>query len=144
MRIAANNGAGSSVIKVQIRKVLDETIECKHITSNFQIKAFYRNDMHLSEGQVVLVEFRKTANGGGYIVIDDLMEEIDAKVLEAQHLIADGLMYTSIIAESLDTRKRMHSLVSSSNKLFSETSIIIRGDTVKLRINNGSLFNIKY
>lgn len=144
MRIAANNGAGSSVIKVQIRKVLDETIECKHITSNFQIKAFYRNDMHLSEGQVVLVEFRKTANGGGYIVIDDLMEEIDAKVLEAQHLIADGLMYTSIIAEILDTRKRMHSLVSSSNKLFSETSIIIKGDTVKLRINNGALFNIKY
>lgn len=144
MRITTNDGGDSSRIKVQIKKIVGDTIECKHITSNFQVRAFYRRDMQLVEGQVVLVEFRKSANGGGYVVVDDLMEEIDAKVLEAQHLIADGMMYTSIIVESFDSKKRMHSLVPSSNKLFSETSIIIKDDIVKIRINNGTLFNIKY
>lgn len=146
MRLTSNEVNNSSRIKVQIKKFVGDKVECKHITSSYKIEAFFKQEMDLSEGQVVLVEFRqsRTARGGAYVVIDDLMEEVDAKVLEAQHMIADGLMYTSIIAENPETKKRMHSLVSSSNKLFAETSVIMKGDNVRIRVNNGVLFSIKY
>lgn len=131
-------------MKVQIRKIYDDTIECKHITSNYQVKAFINKDMKFEVGQVVLVEYRRTAGGGGYIVVDDLMEEIEAVVLEAQHIISNNMMFTSLILQNPKTGQRIHSLVPSTNKLFSSTNIIITGDNVKLRINNGNLFSITY
>lgn len=144
MRLSIGNTNESSRMKVQIKKIVGETIECKHITSNYQITAYIKKEMQLSVGQVVMVEFKKLQNGGGYIVVDDLIEEVDAKVLDAQHIISDGMMYTSLILENTDNKKRLHSLVPSNNKLFSSTSIIITGDIVKLKINNGVLFNIEY
>ena len=144
MRITASNADNGSRIKAVIKKLYGDTVECEHLTSHYKIKAFYKHDMDIVEGQVVLLEFRETHSGSGYIVIDDLMEELDATVLEAQHLIADGMMYTSIIMESVEKKKRMHSLVPSNNKLIAETSIIMKGDMVRIRINNGVLFGIKY
>lgn len=131
-------------IKIQIMKISDDTVEGKHISSNVVVKALITKKMDLEIGQVVLLEFKRNENGGQYIVRDALMEEIDADVLDAQHIISDGVMYTSIIIQNPSTRKRMHSLVPSSNKLFCSTSVIITGDKVKVRINNGSLFSINY
>jgi len=131
-------------IKVQIKKINDDTIECRHITSNYNIRAFVQKGHNLEIGQVVQLEYRRTSGGGGYIIVDDLMEEIEANVLEAQHIISNGMMYTSLILENPDTKQRIHSLVPSTNKLFSSTSIIITGDIVRMKINNGNLFSIKY
>lgn len=137
------NAKDSNKIKVQVKKILDDVIECRHVTSNFQVKAFTNRNMRIEVGQVVLLEYRKNSGGGGYVVIDELMEEIEVKVIDAQHIISDGMMYTSVIMENPSTHQRLHSLVPSTNKLFSSTSIIVTGDTVKLKINNGNLFSIQ-
>lgn len=144
MRMSSELEKSTSKIKVQIKKINDDTVECRHLTSNFQVKAFINKDMKLDVGQVVLLEFRKLGNMSGYIIADELMEEIEANVLEAQHIISNGMMYTSLILENPNNKQRIHSLVPSTNKLFSSTSIIITGDKVKLKINNGNLFSIKY
>ena len=140
----SENLKDANKIKVQIKKINDDTIECRHITSNYNIRAFVQKEHNLEIGQVVQLEYRRTSGGGGYIVVDDLMEEIEANVLEAQHIISNGMMYTSLILENPDTKQRIHSLVPSTNKLFSSTSIIITGDIVRMKINNGNLFSIKY
>ena len=146
MRLAGTNNSSSEVnrIKAQVRKIKGDIIECKHITSNYPVKAFITKDMKFEIGQIVLLEFRRNAGGGGYIVIDDLMEVIKAEVLEAQHIINNGMMYTSLILRNPETNQRMHSLVPNTDKLFGSTSIVITGDVVTLRINNGILFSIEY
>ena len=142
MRI--NNDNTNNKIKVQIKKINDDSIECRHITSNYAVKAFITRGMKFEIGQVVQLEYRTNSGGSGYVVVDDLMEEIEANVLEAQHIISNGMMYTSLILENPDNKQRIHSLVPSTNNLFSNTSIIITGDKVKLKINNGNLFSIQY
>lgn len=142
MRI--NNDNTNNKIKVQIKKINDDSIECRHITSNYVVKAFITKGMKFEIGQVVQLEYRTNSGGSGYVVVDDLMEEIEANVLEAQHIISNGMMYTSLILENPDNKQRIHSLVPSTNNLFSNTSIIITGDKVKLKINNGNLFSIQY
>ena len=144
MRITADNSKDTNKIKVQIKKITDDMIECRHITSNYSVKAFAAKDMKLEVGQVVMLEYRRNAGGGGYVIIDGLMEELEANVLEAQHIISNGMMYTSLILENPTNKQRIHSLVPSTNKLFSSTSIIITGDVVKMRVNNGNLFSIQY
>ena len=147
MRLAGtvnNNNSDVNRIKAQVRRIKSDYIECKHLTSNYTVKAFITKEMKFEIGQVVLLEFRRNAGGGGYIVIDDLMEVIKAEVLEAQHIINNGMMYTSLILRNPDTNQRMHSLVPNTDKLFSNTSIVITGDVVTLRINNGSLFSLEY
>jgi hypothetical protein len=141
-----NNEASreASRIKAQIKKINPDTIECRHLTSNILVKAYIKSDMHFEIGQVVLLEFRNNGTYSGYIVVDDLMEEIEADVLEAQHIVSDGMMYTSLILENPKTKQRMHSLIPSNNQLFCNASVVITGDKVKLRINNGNLFNLEY
>lgn len=131
-------------IKVQINEIKDDIIVCSHITSGYKVKAFIKKDMQLEKNQVVLLEFRRSPSGGGggYIVVDELMETIDANVLEAQHIISNNMMYTSLILENTKTGKRMHSVVTSSNELFRYTNVIMTGDRVKLRINNGNIVSI--
>lgn len=142
MRLLNNASKDTSKIRGQIKKINEDTIECVHTTSNYKVMAYIKSDMKLEIGQVVLLEYRKGPGGGGYIVADSLMEEITATVLEAQHIISNNMMFTSLIMENPETHKRMHSLVPSNNNLFSDTSVIITGDKVKLRINNGNLFSI--
>ena len=129
-------------LKVQIVAIQGDIAKCKHILSSFSVKAFIKRGMNIEVGQVVILEYRRNQSGGGYIIVDGLMEEIEVNVLDSQHIISDGNMYTSLIFENPVTHKRMHSLVPSSTKLFSSTNIIIKGDTIKLRINNGNVFNI--
>lgn len=129
-------------LKVQIVAIQGDIAKCKHILSSFSVKAFIKRGMNIEVGQVVILEYRRNQSGGGYIIVDELMEEIEVNVLDSQHIISDGNMYTSLIFENPVTHKRMHSLVPSSTKLFSSTNIIIKGDTIKLRINNGNVFNI--
>lgn len=129
-------------IRVQITAIQGDIAKCKHIMSAFTVKAYIRKDMKLEEGQVVILEYRRNQNGGGYIIADELIDEIEVNVLDAQHIISDGVMYISLIFENPITHKRMHSLVPSSNKLFGSTNIIIKGDKIKLKINNGNVFSI--
>lgn len=143
MKLIGNDTA-SNRIKVQIKKIVGDNIECKHISSNMTLRAVIKNSMQLEVGQVVMVEWKKGPGGGAYVVVDEMISEIEAHVLEAQHIISDGMMYTSLILENPATKQRLHSLVPSTNKLFSNTSIIITGDVVKVKINNGNLFSIKY
>jgi hypothetical protein len=144
MRISSDEARDNSRIKVQIKKISDDILECRHITSNYSIRAFAPKGNRLEVGQVVQLEYRRASGGGGYIVVDELMEEMEANVLEAQHIISNGMMYTSLILENPANKQRIHSLVPSTNKLFSSTNIIITGDKVKMKINNGNLFSIKY
>lgn len=137
------NNKNTEKIKVVVKKVSDDTIMCKHITSNYDIKAYITRNMHIEVGQVILLEYRVNNGGGGYIVADPLVEEVNAKVLEAQHIISDGNLYTSVILENLETHNRIHSMLSDKNELFASTNILITGDTVKMKINNGKLFSIQ-
>lgn len=129
-------------IKVQITAIQGDIAQCKHVMSAFTVKAYIRKGMELEIGQIVILEYRRNQNGGGYIIADELIDELEVNVLEAQHIISDGNMYTSLIFENPVTHKRMHSLVPSSNKLFGSTNIIIKGDKIKLKINNGNVFSI--
>jgi len=143
MKLPSDIEGSTNKIKVEILEINGDTIRCKHPTSGYEMQALIKSDMKLQVGQVVVLEYRKDLYNGRYIVFDELMEEIDATVLEAQHIISEGKMYTSLILENSTTKQRLHSLVPSNNTLFGNTSIIITGDKVKLRINNGNLFSIQ-
>ncbi len=130
-------------MKVRIVNIKDGYYICTHVGSNFKIRVKRKNDMDLEIGQIVLVEYNKKYSNGGYIVVDDLSEECDAEVLEAHHIIDNDLMYTSLIIRNPKTNRRMHSLISNNNSLFSSsTSTILSGDKIRLKINNGDIFKI--
>jgi len=134
----------STKLKVRVFKINGDMVECKHEASNRSIKAYAgRLANELSIGQVIEVTYSLDNDGGGYTVSNSLVEEIEAIILDAQHIIANGIMFTSIIVENPKTHKRLHSLVSSSERMFNNTSILIKGDIVNLRLNNGILFNIE-
>jgi hypothetical protein len=143
MKINSTNSEEISKIKVKIKEIHNDTIVCNHLASGYRVVAYIKDNMHFFVGQVVMLEFKRSSNGGGYIVADDLMEEIYANVLEAQHVVSDGMMYTSLVLENPDTKQRMYSLVPSSNSLFEYTSIIVKGDKVKLMVNNGTVFTVE-
>lgn len=134
----------TSKILAQVKEIRAEYIECKHLTSGVKIKAFITKDMKFEFGQVVLVEFRNSSSGSGYIVVDELMEELTVDVLEAQHIISKGMMYTSLILENPNNKQRLHSLIPNTNSLFSSANVIIKGDKVRIKLNNGNLFSIQY
>ena len=134
MKLESDFKDGTNKIRVKVLEISGETLKCRHLTSGFEVTAYLTSNVKIELGQVLLLEFRKTSYNynGGYIVFDTLMEEMDAKVLNAQHIIADGMLYTSLILENVNTKQRLHSLVPSTDKLFSDTSVLIVGDTVKL------------
>ena len=143
MKLASDIEGGTSKLRVKVKEIDGEKIKCNHISSGFEVTAYIKSNTKLEIGQIILIEYRKNLGSGGYVLYDDLMEEINATVLEAQHIISDGMMYTSLILENPTTKQRLHSLVPSNNKLFGNTSIIITGDIVKVRVNNGNLFSIQ-
>lgn len=133
----------STKIKVRVLRVAGDIVECKHEASNRTVRAFIGEHIReLSPGQIIEVEYSSNNAASGYVVYDDLIEIVEAEVLEAHHIIANGIMYTSIILENSKTHKRLHSLVQSTERMFQDTSILIKGDIVKLRLNNGVLFNV--
>lgn len=143
MRLSNKNKGTSSIIKVRINAIKGDTIDCSHITSNFKLKAFYKSEMELEVGQIVLLEYSTKGSVAGYIVVDDLTENIEAVALEVQHIISDGKMYTSMIFENPENKRRIHSLIHNESPLFRYTNTIVRGDRVKIKINNGDVFNIQ-
>lgn len=143
MKLSNTNYAETNKIRVKIKEIKGDTILCTHLASGHKTEAYIKPDMNLEIGQIVLLEYRRKGSVGGYIVADTLMEVIYANVLEAQHLISNGLMYTSIIMENTSTKQRIHSVVPSSDKLFGNTNIVITGDKVKLYINNGNIFKLE-
>lgn len=146
MKLSRNdeNNKPKSIIRVCINSINGDILDCTHIISNFRVKAFYKEEMKLEPGQIVVVEYVAKADKGksGYVVIDDLSEEIEARVLDAQHIIYDGIMYTSLVCEHMVTRARIHSLIPNYNRLFLKTNIIVKDDIVVIKINNGEIFNI--
>lgn len=144
MRLSRKGKSNStSIIKVRIVAIKGDTIECAHISSNFKLKAFYKEEMNLEPGQIVLLEYSSYKGVAGYIVVDDLSEVIEANALEVQHIISDGKMYTSLILENPDTKRRIHSLIHNESPLFRYSNTIVRGDKVKIKMNNGEVFNIQ-
>ena len=133
----------SSTIRVKVNEIKNGILECTHVVSNIKIKAFYKEEMDIEVGQIVMVEYTSNNKKAGYVVTDDLADNIEAKVLEAQHILANGVLYTSLIIENTENKQRMHSLIPSYNSLFSKTNIIISGDVVNIKVNNGEIFNIK-
>ena len=133
----------NSTIRVKVNEIKNGILECTHVVSNIKIKAFYKDEMDIEVGQIVMVEYTSNNKKAGYVVTDDLADNIEAKVLEAQHILANGVLYTSLIIENTENKQRMHSLIPSYNSLFSKTNIIISGDVVNIKVNNGEIFNIK-
>jgi len=142
MKLNKDGKRSSSQYKVKVTAIKGETLECAHATSGFKTKAFFKKEMDIEVGQVVLLEYCCNKGTSGYIVVDDLTEILEVKVLDAQHIINDGTMYTSLILENPESGKRMHSLIPCSNKLFASTNVIITGDIVKLKVNNGDIFKV--
>lgn len=132
------------IVNIKSDKYKGDTYICTHVGSNFKVQAkCNKKDMGLEIGQIVMIEYDKRYSGGGYVVVDDLSEEMDAEVLYVDHIISEGNMYTSLIIRNPKTNRRMHSLVSNNNKLFSSsTCTIIPGDVIRLKINNGEIFKI--
>ena len=136
----------SSRIKVQITDIdeLNHEIKCNHIASKLGITAYNPDNLSIEVNQVVMVEYRKTNNGGRYVIVDNLIEEMIANVLEVQHIIDGDKMYVSLIFENPETGERMHSLIQSTMELFKQSVIITSHDKVRLKLNDDSLFSIKY
>lgn len=144
MKYTREDGSSSeSQIRVMVDKVCDGYIECSHTASNLKLKAFYRPEMKLAIGQVVLLEYSTSRNRSGYIVVDDLSVDIVANVIEAQHMINNRVAYVDLIIENVDNRNRVHFMVDSSNRLFCKADTLIKGDKIILKINNGSTFDIE-
>lgn len=142
LKLISKHSNKSSKIRVKIENISGNKVECSHINSGFKVKATIKEGMDLCVGQIVVLEYTSNQRTSGYIVVDDLIEELDVEVLEAHHIISDGVMYTSIIIENPITKSRMHSLIPSYEKLFSSTNVIIKGDKLKIKINNGNIFSI--
>lgn len=134
-----NNNAEQ--VKVRIVKISAETIDCRHLSSDLEIKAFYKSGMDLSIGQIVLLRFKRSEAGSAYIVDDPLINYIYGDVLEAHHFIQEDMLFTSVIIQ-VQNKKRMHSLAASNTKIFGETSILVKGDKVKIKQNDGMIFGI--
>lgn len=137
----------SSKIKVRINEIDEEekTVECSHVISGFKIVAFFKDGMKLEVGQIVTLEYRHNQSCSGYIVVDEMIEDIDGEVLETHHIISDGVLYISIIIKSLSTNIRMHYLIASNSvtNIFDSASIIVVGDRVNVKVNNGEIFTIE-
>ena len=133
-----------NLIKVKITNIKGNMLECAQLMSNFKVSAKCPEDMDLEVGQTVMIKMVNNREYKGYIVEDSLTEEVEAEVLDVQHIISDGVMYISLIVMNPVTKKRMHSLVPSTDRLFCKsTNVIIKGDIVTLKINNGVILNIK-
>ena len=111
MKLTSDIPGVTNKIRVEILEIQGDVIKCKHLTSGFDVTAYIKNNIKVEVGQIVLLEYRKNVRNGGYIVFDTLMEELDAIVLEAHHIISEGVMYTSLILENPNTKQRIHSLV---------------------------------
>lgn len=144
MKYRKEDGSSSeSQIRVIVDKVCNGYIECSHTASNLKLKAFYKTEMKLSAGQVVLLEYSTARNRSGYIVVDDLSVDIIANVLRAQHMVNNRIAYVDIIIENVDNKNRVHFMIDSSNRLFCKADTLIKGDRIVLKINNGSTFDIE-
>jgi len=137
-------GKVENSIKVRVDSISGDIVECSQIASNLHVRA--KNIGHkfmLDIGQIILLKYVKTPVYTGYVVHDDLSYEVNAEVLEAYHIISNEKMYTSLILYNPETKKRLHSLVDNNNRLFNDDTItIIKGDIVKLKINNGDILRI--
>lgn len=143
MRFNNDTPEQGNKIKVVIKAIKGDIIVCKHLTSGMEVNAYIKQGVHVDIGQEVILEYKKKLYNGGYIIYDTLMEEIEAIVLDAQKIINDGVLYTSLVIENTSNKKRLHSLVDSNDKLFGDTSVIVTGDMVKVKINNGRIFSIQ-
>ena len=115
---------------------------CQHKTG-FIVKMSYNPaGTDYAIGQMIEVAYKSNQMVTGYVITDNLIQIVDARVLEAQHIIENEKLYTSVIFEDTRTKKRMHSLVPYSSTIFPQTVILISGDIVKLKLNNGELFEI--
>lgn len=127
-------------IKAQIIAFRNGVMECKHIASSYKFEAINPKNIDIEIGQVVLLEYV----GNNYIVDDGLIEIVNSRVLNAQHIIDNNKMYTSLILENPKTKQRMHSLIPSTNSIFYTTCVILTGDLIRIKINNGNLFSVEY
>lgn len=145
MKYRREDGSSSpeSQIQVIVDKVKDGYIECSHTTSNLKLKAYCKSEIKLSVGQVVLLEYSTSRNRSGYIVVDDLSVDIAAKVIAAQHIVSNRMVYVDLIIENIDNKNRVHFLVDNSNRIFCKADTLICGDRIILKINNGSTFDIE-
>jgi len=130
-------------IKVQILSIDNDMAICKHVMSSYSAKAYIRKGMKLEIGQIVILEYRRSSIGGGYIIADELVDKIDARVLYVQHIFEDNVVMVSMILEDLSTHNRIHSIVSSANKMFCDANTVVVGDIVTVKKNNGSVFGIE-
>ena len=142
MRPPSDVEGTSNKLKVKVVEIDNKTLKCKHLASGYELQAINRNNEPVQVGQTIMVEYRKEVLGGKYVLFDNLMEEMRVKVLDSQHLLSNDRMYVSVIMENEKTKQRIHSLIQSGSDLFASTSIIVTGDILNIKINNGALFSI--
>lgn len=142
LKVSSDN-ATNNRIKVQILYFENDMAVCKHVMSTYNTKAYLRKGMKLDIGQIVLIEYRRNSSGGGYIIVDELIEIVKAKVLYVQHIFNEKEIMVSMILEDTVTGERIHSVVSSKDELFYNSNTVIAGDIVQIRKNNGKVFSIK-
>lgn len=134
--------AMTSRIKIRVSTIDGDKITGKHETNNCPINAICtREDFEIHVGQVIEVEYVNTQHIKGYIVKDNLMSTTNATVLYIQHIIADNMMYVSMIIRT-QSGKRVQSLIPNTMKAFQQASVLIPHDDIMIKTNNGNLFEI--
>lgn len=132
----------NSRIKIRVSTIDGDKITGKHEVSNYPITAICtRSDIEIHVGQVIEVEYINNQHIQGYTVRSSLMERTSATVLYVQHIIADSMIYVSLILQTKDG-KRMHSLIPNTMKAFKQASLLIPNDNILVKTNNGNLFEI--
>lgn len=132
----------NSRIKIRVSTIDGERITGKHETSNYPVTALCtRDDYEIHVGQVIEVEYVNTQHLQGYIVKNPLISTTSATVLYIQHIIADDMMYVSLIIRT-QSGNRVHSLIPNTMKAFQQASLLIPNDDIMIKTNNGNLFEI--
>lgn len=132
----------NSRIKIRVTTIDGEKITGKHETSNYPVTALCtRDDFEIHTGQVIEVEYVNNQHLQGYIVKNPLISTTSAVVLYIQHIIADGMMYVSLVIRT-QSGDRVHSLIPDSMQSFKQASLLIPNDHIMIKTNNGNLFEI--
>lgn len=138
-----NNRNIYQVVKITSIDKKERTVECI-CTNGLKIKISYpRGGADLHVGQYIGVVYRTKGYVEGYTLVDTLMETVDMRVIDVQRMVHKDVMYVSIVFEDRHNQsRRMFSCVRSGSSNFPNASVLVIGDYVKVRVNNGKLFDI--
>lgn len=132
----------NSRIRIRVTTIDGNQITGKHETNKIPISAICtKPDLEIHVGQLIEVEYVANQHMNGYVVRSSLMNLVAAQVIYVQHIFSNEMLYISLIVKT-KTGAREHALIPSTMRAFTQASLLIPGDNIMIKVNNGDLFEI--